>query len=212
MIFLTRYFLFITRTVNSRHLAAAVTVLLLPAAIFSQDSTKLPDTIRGYKVHKKVIYVKHDTTPEKDEQNAVINFADPELMDISLTGITFAVGAEIQALQQSGSVDMLMFHDLRVNGISVTIEEYSSPFSFRKRDTVTLPEPAKIFLPTGRMLQAAIKEMRESKEMWTIRGRIFVFGKFRKFGFSHKRVIPVEIDLLMKNPLRNKQKDTADGS
>lgn len=208
MIFLIRNILYSNGTVTPRHVALVFTVLFLFPAAFGQASSDLPNKIRGYKVHKKIIEVSHSKTRPDDDYSASINFTEPDLIDISLTGITFAVSAEILALEQSGTVDRLMFHDLRVNDIPVTIEDFSSPFSFRKRETVKLPKPARIFLPTGRMLQAAFKEMRDSKETWTVRGRIFVFGKFRKFGFSHKRVIPVDIDLLVANPLKGGGKTT----
>lgn len=207
-----RYYTLMTRAAIPQHLAAVLTVLLLSVAVFSQPtSVDLPDKIQGYKVHKKVILISLIANDQNDDSNADIKFGDPELIDISLSGITFAVGAEIKAIQQSGSVDMLTFHDLEVNGIPVTIEKYEFHFKFKKNESVLLPEPAKIFLPTGRMMQAAVKEMRDSKDQWTIRGRIFVFGKFKKFGFSHKRAIPVDIDLLIKNPFHNnKDKNTSE--
>jgi hypothetical protein len=48
-----------------------------------------------------------------------------------------------------------------------------------------------------------MREMRDSKKEWTITGRVFVFGKFRKFGFEHKRVVPIDIHLTVANPIRS---------
>ena len=64
-----------------------------------------------------------------------------------------------------------------------------------------MPKPARIFLGTGQIVKAAWKEIAETKKEWTITGRVFVFGKFKKLGFSFKRVIPVDINLTIKNPL-----------
>jgi hypothetical protein len=51
-------------------------------------------------------------------------------------------------------------------------------------------------------LRGAVRELKDSKEEWSVTGRVFVFGKFKKFGFNFKRVVPVEINIKIKNPLR----------
>ncbi len=64
-----------------------------------------------------------------------------------------------------------------------------------------MPAPATVFLPTSNILNAAWKEITASKSDWNVTGRVFVFGKFKKFGFTFKRVIPVDVRLTIKNPL-----------
>jgi hypothetical protein len=83
----------------------------------------------------------------------------------------------------------------------VEVAEYKDSFEFKKERLVELPAPAKIYLRADRLLRGAWKEMKESKDEWTITGRVFVFGKFRKMGFSFKRVVPVDISVKIKNPL-----------
>lgn len=168
---------------------------------------ELPDKIRGYKVHKQDIVVSTVSGGDEDDRDAFVKLAEPELVDISITGVTFALSAELKAMEQSGKVDFLTFHDFKVNGISVTINEYDSSFAFKKGEAVVLPEPATIFLPTTRLIQAGWKEARDSTEFWPVTGRVFVFGKFRKFGFNFKRVVPIDIDLNIKNPLYSAKKD-----
>lgn len=163
----------------------------------------LPGKIRGYKVHSERIIVSTDNN-SKSEQNStetIVNIGEPLLVKASLTGITFELPAEIKSGMQSGKVDLITFYDIQVNGIPVNVDEYKKPFALRRGETVTLPEPASIFLPTGRILQAAWYEMREKKEEWHISGRAFVFGKFRKYGFYHKRVVPIDIDIMIPNPV-----------
>jgi hypothetical protein len=53
-------------------------------------------------------------------------------------------------------------------------------------------------------LLAALGEWTESKDAWPVTGRIYAFGKFKKGLFSFKRCVPVEMDLTMRNPLREK--------
>jgi hypothetical protein len=65
-----------------------------------------------------------------------------------------------------------------------------------------MPKAATIFIPACQILNAAWNEVSGSKKEWIVTGRVFVFGKFRKLGFSFKRVVPVEVKLMINNPLR----------
>jgi hypothetical protein len=48
-----------------------------------------------------------------------------------------------------------------------------------------------------------MNELINSPNELVVTGTAFVFGKFKKFGFTFKRVVPVKIDLKFKNPLRS---------
>lgn len=185
----------------SVYLSLCVLFLLSASPLFAQD---LPDKIRGYKVHKAKISVKTDSSKNetKGAFEAFVKIGEPQLAEITLAGVTIEILAEISGLQQSGQVDFLTFHDFRVNDLPVEIEEYKESFSFTKNQTAVLPKPARIFLGIAQTLRGAFKEIKESKKEWRVTGRVFVFGKFKKFGFNFKRVIPVEIDIKIKNPLR----------
>ncbi len=96
----------------------------------------------------------------------------------------------------------MTFRDFKVNGLDVEIEEYTNSFEFKKNQAIALPKPVKIFLGARQALKGALKEMRDSKEEWTVTGTVFVFGRFKKWGFSAKRVVPVEVNVKVKNPLK----------
>lgn len=164
---------------------------------------ELPKEIRGYKVHKTNISVKtiSANAPSKNGPEALVKIGDPSVAAVSLTGITLEIPAEITAFDQSGRVDFLTFHDFKVDGLAVDVEEYRSAFSFKKNELVILPKPARLFLGTGQIVKRAWKEISETKKEWTITGRVFVFGKFKKLGFSFKRVVPVDINIRIDNPL-----------
>jgi len=168
---------------------------------------KLPGEIRGYKVYRAKISVKNQTENKgaKDKSEAFVRVSEPELTDVSLTGITFEISAEIDSLGESGTVDFLAFHDFRVNDLKVEVEEYKKSFEFKKNQTIILPEPIKIFVGAGQTLRGALNEAKESKDEWTVTGRIFVFGQFKKSFLKFKRVIPIEINLKIKNPLKNSE-------
>jgi hypothetical protein len=179
-----------------------LTVCLLVS--ISTSAQQLPSEIRGYKVHREKIIVTNasGSFDAIEKRKASVVVGQPDIVDISLTGITLSVSAVLNAIGQSGEVHFMSFHDFRVNEIGVDIEDYKERFSFRKNEKISLPKPATIFLPTGRVLTAAWKEISNSKKEWTVTGRVFVFGKFKKFGFAFKRVVPVDIDLTIKNPLQ----------
>lgn len=180
-------------------------LLIFALNFFAQD---LPDKIRGYKLHKVKIAVKtenekSDKSKEASENEAFVKVAEPEILDFSLTGITFELAAELSSIEQGGTVDFLTFHDFRVNGLKVDLEEYKESFDFKKNKSIILPKPFKIFLGTGQALSGAVKEIKDSKEEWRVTGRVFVFGHFKKSFLKFKRVVPVDIDILIKNPVKN---------
>jgi hypothetical protein len=173
--------------------------LILSGFLLSAPAQDLPKKIRGYKVYQADISVKNKA---KKSSEAVIKIGEPEVADVSVGGLTLEILFEIEALEQSGTVDFLAFHDFQVNGIKVNVEEYKHSFELKKNQNIILPQPARIFVSTGQTLRGALKEWRESKEEWTVTGRVFVFGHFRKAGFKFKRVVPVDINLKIKNPLK----------
>ena len=88
--------------------------------------------------------------------------------------------------------------------MDVEIEEYKESFELRNGEKAVLPKPVKIFISAGQTLRGAFKELKNSKKDWTISGKLFVFGKFKKYGFSFKRVVPIEINFKIENPVKKK--------
>lgn len=176
-------------------------LFFLSSFILAQD---LPSEIRGYKVYNAKISVKNQTEKSvaRDKSEAFVKVGEPEVVDVSLTGVTLELSAEIDALEQSGTVDFLTFRDFCVNGLQVEVEEYKESFEFKKNQTIILPKPVKIFVGAGQTLRGAVNELKDSKNEWTITGTVFVFGRFKKSFLKFKRVVPVEINIKIKNPLR----------
>jgi hypothetical protein len=180
------------------------------STVHAQD---LPDEIRGYKVYKAKISVtnqadktdRQDKSDKKDGYEAFARLTEPELINTSLTGLTFEISAEIDALEYKGKVDFLTFKDFKVNGLDVNIEEYTNSFEFKKNQVITLPKPIKIFLGSGQALKGILGEATDSKEEWTVTGKVFVFGRFKKYGFDFKRVVPVEVNVKIKNPVKKEK-------
>lgn len=174
-------------------------ILIAVVQVFPQE---LPNEIRGYKVHREKIPVSSKSGSTADDAGASVTVGEPNLVELAVTGITFELPAEFFSAKQSGKIDFITFRDIRVNGISVDVEEYDHPFTFTKGRTVRLPKPARIFLGITGLAQAAWREMREQKDEWSVTGRVFVFGRFRCYGFYHKRVVPIDFAVTIANPVR----------
>ena len=182
-------------------------LLLLLTAFTFAGAQNPPKEIRGYKVYNAKITVRNqfDKTELKDKSEASVKIGEPEIVDVSLTGITLELPAEFESAGQGGSIDFISFKDFRVNNLAVDVEEYKQSFTFTKNKTTAMPKPFKIRLGAGEALRGAMSEAKNSKTEWTVTGTVFIFGRFKKFGFSFKRVVPVEINLKIKNPLNKSE-------
>lgn len=193
-------------SIRQRHLqrirlvTATVLGLILCGAAVSQT---YPDKIRGYKVHKAQITVRTsgDDTP-KSGRSAEIILGKPSVYDAGLTGITFEVGAEVTSSDHSGKVEFLTFSDFKVNDIAVDVEEYTTKFEFKRNERIVLPQGASVSISTLNLARAARNELLDPKKKWRLTGTVYVFGKFKRFGFSFRRVVPIVIDTLVENPVR----------
>lgn len=187
----------------NRLFTAFIFLLIL---VFSAVSQELPDKIRGYKVYKTEISVTNESLENNKRKDfgVEVDFEEPELAEISLLGITLELKSKVTIFGQSGMIDFISFKDFKVNDIKVEIEEYKTSFDFKKGESVQLKKPVQIFVNTKQTLRGAVKEYKDSKDEWQVTGRVFVFGRFKKFGFKFKRVIPVDVNLTIKNPLKYK--------
>jgi len=183
----------------------AVLALMIVALATVGRAQALPDKIRGYKV-ETVPLKTSNTIPEgskfSDEFDLYIQLTKPKISMRGLVSASIDVGAGLVSTKQSGEIAFVSFHDVRVNGIAVEIEEYGGPLVFKKGIRSSLPRPVTAKLNFVGAAKGAFKELTDSRDQWRVTGTAFVFGKFKKFGFSFKRVVPIKIDMLVKNPLK----------
>ena len=199
----------ITKQRKTAAFGCALFVLTIAVTPALPQTRTYPDKIRGYKVERTVVEMKK---PEGQSNGAnadsdvdsLIKLGEPKLARMTPLGITFEVPIVVAPVKQSGHVDFLVFEDMSINGRSVNIDEYQHEFDLPNKKPATLNSPLRIsiFLPSA--LLAAIGEWTESKETWPVTGRVYVFGKFKKSIFSFKRVVPVELKMTMRNPLKEK--------
>ncbi|MDX6384978.1 MAG: hypothetical protein QOK48_2551 [Blastocatellia bacterium] len=189
------------------------------------QSRTYPKEIRGYKVERTVVEIKKPDRKSRksgkesdpNQTNAtdsaagsdadvdeLIQLGKPQLARATPLGITLEIPIVVSAVKQSGHVDFLMFEDMVVNGTSVDIDEYHHAFDLPNKEPLTLRDPLRFYIYLPNALLAALGDWSEAKETWPVTGRVYVFGKFKKSIFSFKRVVPVELNLSMRNPLRDK--------
>ena len=200
-----------------RYLIALVLLGVSAPLPASGQSRSYPDNIRGYKVERTVVEIKKpDKNQANDGETAVsdsdvdqlITFGQPSLARATPLGITFDVPVVVAPVKQSGKVDFLMFEDMEVNGHSVQIDEYNHSFGLPDKKPLTLRDPLRIHIYLPSAILAALGDWTDSKDTWPVTGRVYVFGKFKKrilgISTSFKRVVPVELNLTMRNPLKEK--------
>jgi hypothetical protein len=196
---------------------ACLLVLFITSSTALTQTRSYPKEIRGYKIERTAIEIKKpasrnrnpNNNGETEEQNlsesdvdALIQFGQPQLARVTPLGITFKVPIVVAPVTQKGRVDFLMFEDVCVNDTSVQIDEYHRAFDLPNKKPSTLRDPLSFYIYLPSAVLAAIGDWRDSKEMWPVTGRVYVFGKFKKGLFSFKRCVPVELNLTMRNPLR----------
>lgn len=134
----------------------------------------------------------------------LITFGTPSVARITPLGITFNVPVVVAPIKQSGKVDFLLFEDMTVNEHSIEIDEYHRKFDLPTKKPLTLREPLRFFIYTPVAALAAVGEWSNSKETWPVTGRVYVCGKYKKLIFNFKRCVPVELNLVMRNPLKGR--------
>jgi hypothetical protein len=193
-----------------------------PAETASTTRT-FPKEIRGYKVERAKVEIKKQKDAKSRAENsdkpssdvdALIQFGDATIARMTPLGITLEVPVTVAAVKQKGHVDFLTFEDMVVNDINVTVEDYNHPFDLPTNKPVQLPQPVRLFISLSSAVMGALGEWNDSKETWPVKGRVYVFGRFKKFLFNFKRVVPVELELSLPNPLlkmknEKKQQNTA---
>ena len=189
----------------------------MPAA---GQSRSYPDNIRGYKVERTVVEIKK---PENKNQvndgeaaasdshvDQLITFGPPSIARATPMGVTFEIPVVVAPVKQSGKVDFLVFEDMEVNGHSVQIDEYNHSFGLPDKKPLTLRDPLRIYIYLPGAILAALGDWTDAKDTWPVTGRVYVFGKFKKkilgISTSFKRVVPVELNLTMRNPLQNRKR------
>ncbi|HBB88786.1 MAG TPA: hypothetical protein DC047_14335 [Blastocatellia bacterium] len=178
----------------------------------------MPKEVRGYKIHRAQVEMKKPESGKKKDKKSekekfakdeydetepiLIRLGEAELVGVTPLGVTLDVPVILAAVKQQGDVDLLVFEDMKVNDTPVTLDDYVHPFKLPNKEPLTLAPSIRIFVSTPQAVLRTIDEVINSKEVWPVTGRIYVCGNFKKFLFTFKRAVPVELQTSIKNPLR----------
>ena len=207
---------------NMRVLVTLGVLITLIPSLFAQ-STTYPKEIRGYKIERAAVELKErknknstaqpsegnrSASPKStDQQNKVeptqlIQFGSPRVARVTPLGISLEIPVVVSPVRQKGRVDFLVFENMVINGTSVEIDEYHRAFDLPNDKPLTLKEPLRFYVYLPSAIMAAIDELGGNTKEWPITGVVYVFGRFKKSLFRFRRVIPIELNFTMPNPLR----------
>lgn len=147
-----------------------------------------------------------NTNTQQTQQSSepeLITLGAPRLVHMTPLAITLEVPVTVAPVEQGGTVDLLVFEDMTVNGTPVTVEDYRHPFRLPNERPARLPDPIRIEISMARALIGALGEWNSESATWPVTGRVYVCGRFRRFLINFKRAVPVELNLRVPNPLRN---------
>lgn len=169
-------------------------------------SEKLPKEVRGYKVERAQVQVKKPKPPEKGgpviDEELLVRLGEAKLVSVSPLGVTFEVPVILSPVKQSGKIDRLVFENMRVNDTPVTIDDYEYPFALPNKEPLSMLPPIRVFVSSPRVVLGTIDELLNSRDVWPVTGRVYVCGHFKKFLFTFKRAVPVDLQSSVNNPLR----------
>ena len=190
----------------------ALSVLVLSATRTCEAQTgqrgaiqrEYPKEIRGYKLERVSIEPKQSDKGAgsgSSSNDAIITFGEARVVSVSPLGVTIEMPIVVAPVKQKGRIDFLSFYDMTINGTHVEVDDYNESFDLPNKEALTL-RPITVFVATPNALVGAVQDLARPKESWPVTGVVYVFGEFKKWIFTGKRVVPVELDLQMRNPLR----------
>lgn len=157
-----------------------------------------PKEIRGYKLERVAIEPKQVSSGASSE---ILTFGPASVISIAPLGVTLEIPIVISPVKQKGRVDFLTFYEVTINGTNVEVADYSESFELPTERALTLPRPLMVYVAMPRALIGAVLEWASPQPTWSVTGVVYVFGQFKKSLFKFKRVVPVELELQMPNPL-----------
>jgi hypothetical protein len=198
---------------SNRHtrFSAALISLIAFAATPCAQSPVYPKEVRGYKVERAAVELKQTKAKKTDSKvqtpsdasTSLIQFGNPRVERITPLGISLEIPILVSPVRQKGRIDFLVFDNMMVNGTSVEIDEYHHAFNLPNEKPLTLKEPLRFYVYLPSAVLAAIDELTNAKKEWALTGTVYVFGRFNKNIFRFKRCVPVQLNLMMRNPLRS---------
>ena len=185
-----------------------VRFLLIAAGLLCACSTvlsqKLPGSIRGYKVHTAKIFVATSEASlprDHSKYDAVILMGEAKLQSLGFSGVQLRAPLEIRSSKVTGEIEFISFNDFTIDGSSISVTEIREGLKLPKKASYPIRKVSTVGVSGPGILKAGLRTATGAAKNMTIRGTVFVFGRFDKLGMKFKRVIPVKINASIPNPL-----------
>ena len=199
---------------SAAQLTPIIALVILACAVTSSAQTRnrqvaereYPKEIRGYKLERRTVEPKRQNSKTADsdrDDDEIIKFGEPSVVSITPLGVTLEIPIVVAPVKQKGQVDFLTFYDMTINGTRVEVDDYNESFDLPTEQALTLRRPITVFVAIPNALAGAVRDLASPQETWPVTGVVYVFGQFKKSLFKFKRVVPVELNLQMRNPLRS---------
>ena len=191
---------------NFRRAALAISLMILAhdwaGAVLAQENRSYPKEIRGYRVEQTSVEMRDSKSNAAGSPRGLITFGEARVVSVSPIGVTLELPIIVAPVKQKGQVHFLSFADMVINDTPVEVDDYYSSFELPNDRPLVLDKPLVIFVAMPSALIGAVMDWASPRENWPVNGVVYVFGQFKKLIFKAKRVVPVELDLEMRNPLR----------
>jgi type II restriction enzyme len=162
-----------------------------------------PTEIDGYKVETAKVEVKRPGDANSaGGADAVVKIGPPQVARVTPLGVTLEILLTVNPVKQGGRVERLRFENVKVNDTDVDIDDYVAAFDLPGKKPLQLKYPVRVFVSAPGALANVVGNIWREKETWPVSGRVYVFGRFKKFLLKFKRVVPVDFSLTIPNPLR----------
>ena len=179
-----------------------VLILFLAIIIPASAEKKYPSRIRGYKVFEV------DTSAASDPDMSMQGFIELKGVDLgplSLAHLNLKIPVQVNPVSLKGTIDLLVFDEMFINGIPFSVMEYSTPFVIPNNESLVLSAPLELQVRYSSIAKAAFSTLMAPDKPLNISGNVLVFGSFNKFLLTFKRVVPVSFSVELPQPKSNKK-------
>ncbi len=131
----------------------------------------------------------------------VVEFGLPRVASVSTEDVVVEVPVRLRPIGVGGTIEHVVFTDMRLNGIPFEVENYDTQFDLPADAPVDLPQPLRLRANFANVAPGVLGEAIMPSDTLNLTGRVLVAGTFRKWVFSFHRTAEMRIDETGPNPL-----------
>lgn len=132
---------------------------------------------------------------------SAVELGVPAVAGVSCTEVVVAVPIRVKPVGVSGTIEGIAFSDMALNGIPFEVEPYAAEFDLPKDEPVTLEAPLRLRVRFSRVAPGVFDEAIMPSDTLRLTGKATIHGTFRKWIFTVRRTVDVEIEETRDNPI-----------